>query len=402
MPKVTQKPRHKRFVPILLVSLLGIFLVLYAPFYIHIPDFYKTPAVLPSNLPGTIIKTEKIDQSLISGATAWKILYVSSDFQTEKPIVVSGMVFVPSSVSVGKRPVVAWAHGTLGIATQCAPSLLPNGGASLLPGIAEFINKGYVVVATDYPGLGTSGTHPYLIGKSEAYAVLDSMRAVLNFDLANADNKFVVWGHSQGGHASLFTGQLSKDYAPEIHLIGVAATAPASDLPALFKFDANTIPGKALASLAFVAWSQLFPQAQLSRILELQAIPLAESIARRCVDNKTALYIDYPLAGLFQFGFLANSPTTTSPWKEILSTNSATGDSIQVPIIIVQGNKDTVVDAAITQKLVTSLCNQNKTITYTVLPGVGHIPAGVDSVPVVVPWVQARFEGIAATSNCSK
>jgi len=33
------------------------------------------------------------------------------------------------------------------------------------------------VVFTDYPGLGTPGPHPYLVGESEGRAVLDSIRA---------------------------------------------------------------------------------------------------------------------------------------------------------------------------------------------------------------------------------
>ena len=39
------------------------------------------------------------------------------------------------------------------------------------------LEHGYVVAATDYPGLGSMGTHPYLIGVTEAHAVLDFVRA---------------------------------------------------------------------------------------------------------------------------------------------------------------------------------------------------------------------------------
>jgi hypothetical protein len=39
------------------------------------------------------------------------------------------------------------------------------------------LDRGYVVAATDYPGLGTPEVHPYLVGTSEAHAVLDSVRA---------------------------------------------------------------------------------------------------------------------------------------------------------------------------------------------------------------------------------
>ena len=53
-------------------------------------------------------------------------------------------------------------------------------------------------------GSGTPGVHPYLIGDSEAYSVLDSVRAARELPDAKAQKRFAVWGHSQGGHAALF------------------------------------------------------------------------------------------------------------------------------------------------------------------------------------------------------
>jgi hypothetical protein len=43
---------------------------------------------------------------------------------------------------------------------------------------------------------------------------------------AGGGKKFVVWGHSQGAHAALFTGLIAKSYPPELDLLGVAAAAP--------------------------------------------------------------------------------------------------------------------------------------------------------------------------------
>ena len=48
--------------------------------------------------------------------------------------------------------------------------------------------NGYAIAATDYPGLGTPGPHPYLVGDSEARAVIDSVRAARSFPgLENSD-----------------------------------------------------------------------------------------------------------------------------------------------------------------------------------------------------------------------
>ena len=107
-------------------------------------------------------------------ARGYRILYRSTGMNGE-PIVVSGAIIFPvGPAPASGRPVIAWAHPTTGVADKCAPSLVP---VNAVQGLDEMIGRGYVVVATDYPGLGTKGMHPYLIGVSEARAVLDSVRA---------------------------------------------------------------------------------------------------------------------------------------------------------------------------------------------------------------------------------
>ncbi len=98
---------------------------------------------------------------------------------------------------------IAWAHPTSGVVESCAPSLMPDLSGTIW-GLADMMARGYVVVATDYPGLGTPGIHPYLIGVSEGRAVLDSVRAARELPDVGASDRFAVWGHSQGGHASLY------------------------------------------------------------------------------------------------------------------------------------------------------------------------------------------------------
>ena len=91
----------------------------------------------------------------------------------DEPIAVSGVVVVPAGPApAGGRPVVAWAHPTTGVARHCAPSLVPE-VLSWIPGLDAMLARGFVVAATDYPGLGTVGPHPYLIGRSEGRAVLE-------------------------------------------------------------------------------------------------------------------------------------------------------------------------------------------------------------------------------------
>ena len=176
-------------------------------------SFYST-----ANLDlGTYANGELIRSEAMAGApdaaTAYRILYRSEGLHGE-PIAVSGVVIVPAErPTMTGGPIIAWAHPTTGLVPACAPSLARVFFESI-QGLNEMLRQGYVVVATDYPGLGTSGPHPYLVGLSEGRAVLDSVRAARS--MTGSGSAFAVWGHSQGGHAALYAGILAADYAPEL------------------------------------------------------------------------------------------------------------------------------------------------------------------------------------------
>ncbi len=186
------------------------------------------PAAALSAPPGTLSSFQPVMETP-SGSQAWRVRYwTTSDRGT--PIEVSGMVIAPrEAIPASPRPVLAWAHGTWGVAEKCAPSLSPN-FFQATPGLAEAIRRGFVVVAPDYPGLGSAVPHAYLGGVSTANAVLDAVRSARGIPGAAAGIRFAVWGESQGGHAALWTGQLARSYAPGLELLGVAAAAPPTDL----------------------------------------------------------------------------------------------------------------------------------------------------------------------------
>ena len=207
--------------------------------------------------PGTILRVWPQIGGSVDNAKAYRIIYRSTGMNGE-PIAVSGAVlFRDAPTPRGKRDVVAWAHPTTGVVERCAPTLLPDLSGTIA-GIDEMLDRGFVIAATDYAGLGGEGMHPYLIGVSEARAVLDSVRAARQLPDAAAGDRFAVWGHSQGGHAALFTGEQAASYAPELKLVGVAAAAPATYLGELFRADSGSIGGNSLTAMALLSWSTIF------------------------------------------------------------------------------------------------------------------------------------------------
>ena len=146
-----------------------------------------------------------------AGSTGWRIVYTTTT-ASGAPAQSSGTVYVPTSAAPsGGRFVVAWAHPTLGMGQDCTPSQAED-PSTAIPGFAQMMANGWVVTSTDYTGLGTDGVLPYLIGSGEARNVIDSVRAARNLPGTDAGTTYAVWGHSQGGHASLFTGDAAISY----------------------------------------------------------------------------------------------------------------------------------------------------------------------------------------------
>ena len=191
------------------------------------------------------------------------MMYLSESIHGE-PIAVTGTAVVPSTAAPdGGRPILSVAHGTTGIADQCAPSHDPS---SDLAAQARFINAGYLVAVTDYEGLGTPGRHPYLVGESEGRSVLDAAKAARQLPGADAGHQLAIWGHSQGGHAALWAAQLAARWAPELELIGTVAAGVPADLTGTGE-TVETGPAKGYIFLTIAGYAAAYPELQPSSVL---------------------------------------------------------------------------------------------------------------------------------------
>lgn len=351
--------------------------------------------------PGAILNVWPLVGGSPDGGEAFRILYQSTGLKGQ-PIEVSGAIYIPPGPPPpGGRPVVAYAHPTSGVVEKCAPSLMPD-NAGLIWGIKSMLAKGYIVVATDYPGLGTPGIHPYLIGVSEGRAVLDSVRAAIALPRSGASNRFVVWGHSQGGHAALYTGQLAKSYAPELKLLGVAAAAPATYLIELFNADKSSAAGKELTAMAIYSWSSLYGD-PASSLVEANAMNVYKTMAQDCIESVADfLALDKAERPLETQKFLKANPATTPPWEGIMKRNTPGNAPPGAPVFLAQGTADTIVRPYITKQFGEALCKQGAKVMFVEMPGVTHTFAAKNSVATALKWMDDRFRGVPAPSVCGR
>ena len=293
--------------------------------------FYDAPRSLLAGEPGTLVRQEPIDGAPL-GASAYRVLYRSTGLKGE-PIFVSGVVVVPQGdPPPDGRPIIAWAHPTSGITPRCAPSLAIF-LFQQIQGLRTFVERGYVVAATDYPGLGTPEPHPYLVGDSEARAVIDAVRVAGTMPGAGGGKRFTVWGHSQGGQAALFTGLIAKTYAPELTLLGVAAAAPATDLVTLMNDDINTAGGKNITAMTLWSWHRVY-DAPIDKIVDPRAMPTVDRLAYECIEGPFDLIARQRTEKPLEQHFLTvEEPANIEPWRSLLEKNTPGPLSPDIPVL---------------------------------------------------------------------
>ena len=198
--------------------------------------FYKPPSSLGKGHGGLIRARKLTGTAALKGGASNRLVLYRSQGVDGKTVAVSGTVSVPKGKAPkGGWPVITWGHGTTGIADVCAPSRdsasNPAHGSIdyAYPLLQRWLKAGYAVVRTDYEGLGTPGDHPYLIGRSEGYSMLDMVRAARKLD-KHLGKKVIISGHSQGGQAALFAASLAPKWTPELKVRGTVAFAPVSHL----------------------------------------------------------------------------------------------------------------------------------------------------------------------------
>src|SRR5436189_3512226 len=364
----------------------------------HAPDaFYDPPSDL-SHQPGALLRSEPLkDVILPARMRGWRILYATT-VDDSTPATAVATVFAPTDPPAGPRPVIAWEHGTTGLLQKCMPSLVsaPTKG---IPERDRIVMAGWVVVATDYSFAEKGGPHPYLIGKGEARAALDSVRAARQMSELTLDKRMVVWGYSQGGHAALWTGIVGPRYAPDLEILGVAAIAPAANIKNILAMNVDV--DKRFGPYLALSYSRFYPDITFEQAVRPEALDAARQIVNLCefVPPADPERIE-ALAATFDGPALATS--SNKALQARLEQNTADGP-IQAPVVIAQGLSDTVVTSSATDAYVEDRCSSGQRLEYWTFTGRDHLTIFQPGTPLeelLLSWTTARFANEPQAAGC--
>jgi alpha-beta hydrolase superfamily lysophospholipase len=350
--------------------------------------FYDTPSPLPSGSPGSLIRAEEFaGYTLPPGIIAIRFLYHSRSSDGED-VPVSGVVLVPEENAPARGwPILAWAHGFDGVARDCAPSLRQN----LVEGsfFAMYTKLGYAVVATDYAGLGTNTRAGYLNLSANSLDVIYSVSAARRA-APQLGARWLVAGYRDGGLVAAHIAEMETE-GGGAGFLGSVAIGGLFDPEDIF----TRMEGKDVGKILYLAYGIKAQASELniSEILTPQALKPYEDATKRCDLPREARNLT--AAQLLRPKWETNPSVRRYFAKNIIGMKSAIE-----PLLVLASDSDSSMPVQRTTEIVQRLCGKGDRVLLYSYPTPNSQTLIGESITDQIAWVQGRFAGQAAPSNC--
>lgn len=357
--------------------------------------FYDTPSLAHSK-PGDLLRQERFaGYALPKGATAVRILYHSLNADGAD-VATSGVVLIPAGQPpAGGWPVIVWAHGTSGVARQCAPSLekdMEYGEEGLMP----MVRAGFAVVATDYHGLGTEGPHEYINKTAQARDVIYSVPAA-HAAVASLGRRWVAIGHSQGGLTAWSVAEMQATLHDPDYLGAISVSGAADPKDILHSMGE---PGDSAAFyLVYMAYAihARSPDFKPSDMLVGQALERYGDVTTKgCWYYAYASFLDAHGGAVLKAGW-----DRTAGAQKFFAANELGKAPVGGPLLVLTGEADETVPLALVKATVRKACRNGIALSFHSYPGLDHDPTMEKSTPDQLTWVRERFAGKPFTGNCA-
>jgi hypothetical protein len=344
--------------------------------------FYDTPNPLPPGKPGELIRKEEFEEYDLSPSVfSVRILYHSRSAAGED-VPTSGVVLYPDGKAPASGwPVIAWAHDLNGVARQCAPSLTRN--LQHGPFLSMYVNLGYAVVATDYTGLGTIFRSAFSDMQSNAADVIYSIPAA-RAAVPQLGKRWVAVGTGEGSLAVAGVAELQHDIRDPGYLGGILITG-LSDLE-----DRYEHPD--VAAFLFLAYGAktVYPQFDPKDILTDKTLTLLPRVEHNCGE----LEVKLSASEMAKPNWRSNQFV-----KQYFSRNRAGQKPAYGPLLAIASEAD---PNGRTAQMIARMCKQGDVVQFEKYAASDPGSVIGESVTDQIAWIQGRFAGRPAPSNCSE
>ena len=386
---------------------------------------YTGSAPLSSYAPGTVLKKRTLQYHVVGLPNLSKvtqIVYRTTDAAGRPEAGVTSVVN-----PVGKfdhRRVVSYQSAYDSLNPEDGPSRAIAGRVSFGGAfanaepalIAPFLLKGYSVILPDTEGPKAD----FAAGVGYGQVTLDSLRAVSNASAetgVDSDASVALVGYSGGAIASNWAAVLAPSYAPEVNkrLVGVAEGGLFVDPAHNFKYIDGSLGWAGVGEMAIIGTARVYGL-DYSAYLNDYGKQLLKKLDKASITNVLYQYPGLKWSQLAKPEYA--DPETVPPFREAVQrANLGDAPNPTIPVFLGQGTGgsatgtpgdkpgigpgDGVMVAGDVRTLARNYCSSGVPVQYQQYEGIGHIASLAPWTPVSTAWVEDRFRGIKAPSNCN-
>jgi pimeloyl-ACP methyl ester carboxylesterase len=189
---------------------------------------------------------------------------------------------------------------------------------------------------------------------------------------------------------------------PEKTLIGVAAAAPAANLPFIIGQQWSNGIGWGVGAEVAQSWPSMYPHLDIGKAISSEGARWTGQVADACLGEGVPIP---PVLGFVAAAvgvpFFNGNPLNDPKMAAVAAAQSPRPLPSTLPVMIAQGTADPVIPPESNAALEKTWCDAGANLTMMWMGGVGHVTAGTTAAPTIVPWLRSLFDGYAPTPQCS-
>ncbi|MDO5730110.1 lipase family protein [Corynebacterium sphenisci] len=298
-----------------------------------------------------------------------------------RAITATGSLFTPEAAwsGPGSRPLLLTPPGTLGQGDQCALSRRFAAGERPDETVRHFLNRGWAVMVPDYEGLGTPGTHTYMVRDAQGMVTLDAARAAIAAEPSlSGDSPIGVHGFSQGGGAAAAAAELAAAYAPELDIRAIYAGAVPADLAATAATLDSSL-GAGFIGYAINGMAEAYPELadRVGELVTDRGREFLDRVSRECVAATIVNWAGLRSADLTRTGRSIVEVLREPGIRPLVEEQRLGRGTPTMPVLMAHNRADDVVPYAPAARLARTWAARGAdveflTVDRDVAPGLNH------------------------------
>lgn len=267
----------------------------------------------------------------------------------------------------------------------------------------SMLNDGWILTIPDHEGPKAAFTSSFV----EGHASLDALRATLNFDQLNYEDKtpIVGVGYSGGAIAGGWAASLHDKYAPELNVVGWALGGTPTNLSGTFEnVNGGLFSGFSVAGIAGLVDTYPGINDYVGSVATQKSNDAMQFTRENCMADivqglKNVTMTD---ESFFTNGndFLYDDRIV--PYLRNLSMGTDKQYTPKAPVYMYHAKHDEVIPFERTNETATAWCENGANILFQEYTGkwMGHITTEVLNTPFVLKFIRDRMDGAEWIDGC--